>query len=104
MYFTLFYSMQKIPADRPTPETLLHHAFIRTYDDGNKQIIAEWVCRSLQEIRLTGVAGGQSWGKQQLIQNTDNLHIYSGSEQRDIHVIWQINKSCISGNCEEGQL
>ncbi|XP_033634118.1 dual specificity mitogen-activated protein kinase kinase 5-like isoform X1 [Asterias rubens] len=52
--------MQKIPADRPTPETLLHHAFIRTYDDGNKQIIAEWVCRSLQEIRLTGVAGGQS--------------------------------------------
>ncbi|XP_022107163.1 dual specificity mitogen-activated protein kinase kinase 5-like [Acanthaster planci] len=48
--------MRKNPNDRPTPEALLHHAFIRAYDDGNKQIIAEWVCRNLQEIRLMAAA------------------------------------------------
>ena len=52
------YSMRKLPRDRPQAAALQHHTFIRSYDDGNKQIIAEWVCHQLQELRLLGQANG----------------------------------------------
>ena len=50
--------MQKIPRRRPQPGALLQHPFIRSYDDGNKQIIAEWVCQQLQELRACGESKG----------------------------------------------
>lgn len=50
--------MRKLPRDRPQAAALQHHTFIRSYDDGNKQIIAEWVCHQLQELRLLGQANG----------------------------------------------
>ena len=50
--------MQKAPRARPQPAALLQHTFIRAFDDGNKQIIAEWVCQQLQELRLMGESKG----------------------------------------------
>ncbi|XP_070541793.1 dual specificity mitogen-activated protein kinase kinase 5-like isoform X2 [Ptychodera flava] len=43
--------MQKTPNNRPKPQMLMEHSFIRMYDDGNQQIIAQWVCGKLHEIQ-----------------------------------------------------
>ncbi|XP_077988577.1 dual specificity mitogen-activated protein kinase kinase 5-like [Glandiceps talaboti] len=51
--------MQKNPSNRSKPEALMRHPFITMYDDGNVQIIAEWVCRMLQIIRQRKMAENQ---------------------------------------------
>ncbi|XP_030832379.1 dual specificity mitogen-activated protein kinase kinase 5 isoform X2 [Strongylocentrotus purpuratus] len=50
--------LQKRPGDRPKPQDLMQHPFIRIFADGNKQIISEWVCQELQELRLRGTVKG----------------------------------------------
>ncbi|XP_061414331.1 dual specificity mitogen-activated protein kinase kinase 5 isoform X2 [Lethenteron reissneri] len=43
--------MRKLPTERPAPEDLMVHQFIKQFDDGNTEVVSMWVCRSLEERR-----------------------------------------------------
>nr|XP_032804389.1 dual specificity mitogen-activated protein kinase kinase 5 isoform X2 [Petromyzon marinus] len=43
--------MRKLPTERPAPEDLMVHQFIKQFDDGNAEVVSMWVCRSLEERR-----------------------------------------------------
>jgi hypothetical protein len=50
--FFLHRSMQKLPKARPGIAALLQHPFLLHYDDGGEEVIAVWVRRLLEQMRI----------------------------------------------------